>query len=84
METTLGMANYRRAPNGEIEVSDSYDFNASRKQVEEALREKGIGLFLMDAYKHAGMWGVANALGNMFAGNDGEGTPYTLNLGKVQ
>ena len=84
METTLGMAKYKVNPNGELEVSDAYDFNAKRSYVNKLINEKGVLPLLFESYRSYGMWGLANALGNIFSKADAEGTPYTLNLGRVK
>ena len=81
METTLGMAKYLVNPKGEIEVMDSYDFNAPRSMVNDIRSKQNALSILMDAYKSHGIFGVGNAAGNMFGAPENEGKPYTLNLG---
>ncbi len=84
METTLGMANYNVGPDGNVHVSDQYDFNASPESVQQAKQAHGGGLGLaMEGYKQAGWLGLLNALGNL--ARPGEtGTPYSLNLGPLK
>lgn len=83
LETTLGMAKYNVDPQGNVIVSDQYDFNADPAAVQQAIQQKGgLGLAL-EGYQHSGWMGLLNALGNM--ARPGEtGTPYSLNLGQLK
>jgi hypothetical protein len=85
METTLGMASYRRLPDGSYVVEDRYNFNApSRQRVTNALREKGVMSLLTDAYKNNGMAGVLNVLGNVYGSTEDEpGAPVSIRLPAV-
>ena len=82
METTLGMASYRRLPDGSYVVEDRYNFNApSRQGVKNALREQGITSLLSDAYKRNGLPGVLNLLGNVYGSTeDDRGAPVSIRL----
>jgi len=82
METTLGMASYRRLPDGSYVVEDKYNFNApSRQLVTKALREKGVASLLANAFKRNGMAGVLNLLGNVYGHTEDEpGAPVSIRL----
>ncbi|MES3016202.1 MAG: hypothetical protein V4721_00425 [Bacteroidota bacterium] len=85
METTLGMARYDVDPNGDAIVSDKYDFNATRPQVDAYHKESGGKIAsLLRAYKEAGFEGALNVAGNSFIGAEGEGTPVRINLGPAK
>jgi hypothetical protein len=84
METTIGMATWRKDKSGNIIIEDRYNFNATRKQVEDALKDKSKSAVLMDAWSKKGYVGVINALGNMFGSTDDEpGNRVRINLGKI-
>ena len=82
LESTLGMVRYTINKNGEIEIHDSYDFNADRRLIDDEVRKYGRLGVLARAAQHSGIWGVLNAAGNM-AKPDGTGTPFVLNLGQL-
>ena len=82
METTLGMASYRKLPDGSYVVEDRYNFNASSRQaVANALREQGMMSLLHNAYKTRGLSGVLNVLGNVYGHTESEpGAPVSIRL----
>lgn len=81
-ETTLGMARYEIGPNGEIRVSDKYDFAATPDQMRGYLAQHGMLGMVMLGIREAGPWGLANVLGNM-AGMNQVAEPYVLHLGRL-
>jgi hypothetical protein len=85
LETTLGMARYQKDPSGNVVVRDRYNFNATRKQVQDALDGRSKLGVLADALSKAGLPGLLNAIGNIYGATDDEGgTPVEINLGKVR
>lgn len=85
LETTLGMASYDTDDNGDVRVKDTYNFNATRKQVNEIVKEQG-RLGAMDyALRKNGFTGILNAIGNMYGKTEDEGgTNVDINLGKIR
>lgn len=84
METTIGMAKWHKDKNGNIIIEDNYNFNATRKQVEAALKDESIAGVLVNAYSGNGIVGLVNAMGNIFGSTDDEGgNRVRINLGKV-
>lgn len=82
METTLGMARYKVNPDKSVSISDRYDFNAPRKIVNSEITKNGKLGTILNAYRNVGFEGAANAAGNIYAGADGEGLPYQVNLSR--
>jgi soluble lytic murein transglycosylase-like protein len=86
METTVGMATWRKDDKGNIIVEDRYNFNApGRAFVDKKKKENGGTLgALVYGYKAAGIVGVLNALGNIVGDTEGEpGNKVQINLGKI-
>lgn len=80
METALGMAHYKVDDNGDILISDRYDFGASKEAVDKVIQEKGYGAYF-EAFKEQGFSGLLSAIGNTVAPED-TGRKVRLNLGK--
>jgi len=73
METTLGMASWRRLPDGSYVIEDRYNFNATRPQVKNTIaKQGGVTRTLLDAYKNRGVSGVLNAAGNIYGDTETE------------
>ena len=84
LETTLGMAAYKRLPDGSYVVKDKYNFNAPSKDfVKKHVNKRGgVPSTLLDSYTHAGgMPGILNALGNIYGSSeDDPGNPVSIHL----
>lgn len=80
METTLGMANFREDPSGQIKVDDAYDFNSPRAST-NLMKKHPYGILgaIASSYQNNGPLGVGNAIGNIMR-SEGEGTPFTLTI----
>jgi len=84
LETTIGMATWRRDEDGSIVIEDRYNFNASREVVDKRLAKKGQVALFVDAFAKAGWSGVINALGNIYGDTESEpGNVVKINLGKL-
>lgn len=85
METTLGMANYHTDDNGDVIVTDTYDFGAPQEVINQKIKENGgskIKTYLQLAReRQSNFEGKLNIIGNLFAGGDGTGAPVRINLG---
>jgi hypothetical protein len=83
MESTLGMARYKIDNNGVITITDLYDFNAKRTQVDKYVKDKGGKISaIVSALGENGLVGMLNAMGNM-AVPEGEGRKVKIKLGKI-
>lgn len=83
METTLGMARFKKNEKDETIVTDIYDFEATQAQMQEAT-EQGKLHFLVEAYEKKGPMGFLHALANLSGlGKDGRSRKVRINLGKI-
>jgi hypothetical protein len=80
MAFTLGMAKFKRAPDGTVEITDQYDFGAPKAQADEAIAKRG-GILGALAYgmENNGLLGVGNVIGNVVA-PQGSGRPVKIRL----
>lgn len=77
---TLGSAQFKRDANGEITISDMYDFNASASDRDRALAENGgVPGLLIKGLMDNGLLGVGNVLGNL-AVPEGEGRNVSIRI----
>ncbi|MCA9339468.1 MAG: hypothetical protein KDA17_00990 [Candidatus Saccharibacteria bacterium] len=68
LETTLGVAKYEKLSNGDIVITDEYDFAATPEQVAKAKQANGGALgTVVSGLKYSGVTGALNAAGNLMA-----------------
>ncbi len=77
---TLGMANFRKKPDGSVEIIDRYDFGAPRGETDRRVADQGgiIGA-LANGYMQNGLLGAGNVIGNVVAPR-GEGRTVSITL----
>lgn len=82
METTLGMANFNETPDGNVTVTDNYNFGATPEQVNAAIQKAGgKGKALMNSYRDSGFEGLLNAFGNLYVAPEGDNSiPVRINF----
>lgn len=84
METLLGGASYHLDNNGNVVVTDNYNFNAKRKQV-NALGPLDIASYFLHGITDANPLAFGNFLGNYFGATDDEqGNPVNINVGPLK
>lgn len=81
LETTLGAARYK-IENGNVIITDTYDFAASKEKLEKLKNEKGTMNVLKEAFQSHGWSGLLNAMGNLKMGGVKKRKVH-INLGKV-
>lgn len=77
---TLGMAKFKRAPDGSIEITDQYDFGAPKAEADQQIAKHG-GILGALSYgmQNNGLLGVGNVIGNVVA-PQGSGRPVKITL----
>jgi hypothetical protein len=76
---TLGMANVRKDPNGDIVINDKYDFDSRRSTVDAARKNLGVTRMIMTGLAQNGLLGVGNTIGNLVA-PEGEGRDVEIRI----
>lgn len=85
METTFGQARYKVNPQGQLEVSDTYNFNAPRASMQAYANREGYWQMLKD---HLSMLRndpvhFPEEIGKLLGPSQEEGKPYTMNFGPM-
>lgn len=73
METTLGLANVHTDTNGDVVVTDTYNFGATPELLDAEVKRAGSPRSLLfEAYQNHGWEGILNAFGNLYVAPEGD------------
>lgn len=80
METTLGMAKWKKDSEGNVIIEDKYNFAASENEMREAIKSKGVLGLISEGYRDGGLPGILNVVGNMFGSTKEKGNRVRIKL----
>lgn len=85
VKTTLGQFSYRVEQNGDVILTDQFNFNDAEKlqQANPDDLSKLKNLYAFSTSGQAGVYGMIRRIAALYGSKDGEGMKFEINIGKI-